>query len=82
MNVVNRKRFSIAFYSAAVCRRILKVPNAWIDGNGYLEGDKLSFRCRTDYVLDGERSITCTGNRRWSHTIPTCKGDVTIFFER
>ena len=61
-------------FSAAVCRRIQRIGNGWVDGKGYLEGDTLSFRCTTDYVLDGERSITCTGNRRWSHRTATCRG--------
>ncbi|CAB3988648.1 sushi, von Willebrand factor type A, EGF and pentraxin domain-containing 1-like [Paramuricea clavata] len=57
----------------AMCNRIRSTGNGWVYGRGNLEGDKLSFRCRTDYILDGEQFIKCTGNRRWNATKPTCR---------
>ncbi|CAB4020214.1 Hypothetical predicted protein, partial [Paramuricea clavata] len=57
----------------AICNLIRSISNGWVYGRGNLEGDKLSFRCRTDYILDGEQFIKCTGNRRWNATKPTCR---------
>ena len=74
INIVNNKTLNIVLFSAAVCPRIQRIANGWVVGNGYLEGDTLSFRCERDYVLVGEHKITCTGNRRWTHRTPICKG--------
>jgi hypothetical protein len=65
---------NILFNSIATCNRIRSIGNGRVYGRSNLEGDKLSFRCRTDYILDGEQFIKCTGNRRWNATKPTCRG--------
>ncbi|CAB4000098.1 Hypothetical predicted protein [Paramuricea clavata] len=57
----------------AICNPIRSIANGWVYGRGDLEGDMLRIRCRTDYILDGERLIKCTGNRRWNATKPTCR---------
>ena len=58
----------------AICKKIESISNGWVYGNGHLEGDTLSFRCRTDYLLEGEPGIRCTGNRRWNASTPSCRG--------
>ncbi|XP_028394556.1 sushi, von Willebrand factor type A, EGF and pentraxin domain-containing protein 1-like [Dendronephthya gigantea] len=57
----------------AICKTIRSITNGWVDGRGNLEGNVLRFRCRRDYVLEGEPQITCTENRRWSAAEPTCR---------
>ncbi|CAB3993731.1 Hypothetical predicted protein [Paramuricea clavata] len=63
----------------AICNPIRSISNGWVYGRGNLKGDKLSFRCRTDYILDGEQFIKCTGNRRWNAKKPTCRAPCRRF---
>ena len=58
----------------AICIPIQRINNGWVDGNGNLKGDTLSFRCKIDHVLEGENRLTCIGQLRWNHKKPTCKG--------
>ncbi|CAB4040859.1 Hypothetical predicted protein, partial [Paramuricea clavata] len=63
----------------ALCNPIRSIGGGWVYGMGNIEGDKLRFRCRTDYILDGEQFIKCTGNRRWNATKPTCRAPCRRF---
>ena len=64
----------IVLFTSAICVPIERIRNGWVDGGGNLKGDTLSFRCKADYVLEGEHNITCIGHLRWNHKKPTCKG--------
>lgn len=42
------------------------------EGNGFLNGDVLRFKCQFGFELIGERTITCQNNNQWSANIPIC----------
>uniref|UniRef100_M4AIH9 CUB and Sushi multiple domains 3 n=1 Tax=Xiphophorus maculatus TaxID=8083 RepID=M4AIH9_XIPMA len=42
------------------------------EGNGFLNGDILRFKCQFGFELIGERMITCQNNNQWSANIPIC----------
>ncbi|PWA33606.1 hypothetical protein CCH79_00007459, partial [Gambusia affinis] len=42
------------------------------EGNGFLNGDVLRFKCQFGFELIGERMITCQNNNQWSANIPIC----------
>jgi hypothetical protein len=61
--------------SLAICRTIFSIKNGKVIGKGrlHIEGDKISFACNPNYLLDGEEVIRCTSTGQWNASQPVCK---------
>ncbi|KAL4228764.1 hypothetical protein ACF0H5_011806 [Mactra antiquata] len=54
------------------CGSLTAPENGYIDINKTTYGEVASFTCQPEYVLAGERSLTCTHNGNWSSDAPLC----------
>ncbi|CAB4027451.1 Hypothetical predicted protein, partial [Paramuricea clavata] len=59
----------------AICRPIPSIKNGKVIGKGrlHIEGDKISFTCNPNYMLEGEEAIRCTSTGQWNASEPVCK---------
>ncbi|CAB4038428.1 Hypothetical predicted protein, partial [Paramuricea clavata] len=58
-----------------ICSKISSIKNGKVFGEDrlHIEGDKISFTCNPNYLLDGEEVIRCTSTGQWNASEPVCK---------
>ena len=61
--------------SLAICRTISSIKNGKVIGEGslHIQGNKISFTCNPNYMLEGEEAIRCTSTGKWNASEPVCK---------
>ena len=55
-----------------VCDTIEAPTNGQKQGDVFTFGSTVNFTCNDGFIMNGESSITCLANRRWSALPPTC----------
>ena len=62
------------FYRLAICHKVLSLENGHVIGDGFFEGDEVSFQCYQNYILVGEQVLKCLPTGNWNSSQPKCEG--------
>lgn len=49
-------------------------------GSSFSTSSSVSFTCDPGYTLSDQEPIVCEQNHQWSHALPSCDGEESIFF--
>ena len=49
------------------------MPNGYVNGSGSVEGSYYRFSCKEGFSLEGEDRLNCTGDGKWSDSVPVCR---------
>ena len=63
--------------STGICIRPRTSPGVRLDGNSFLDGDRVTFSCDKNFDLFGKAELRCVG-RAWDSSEPECKGECSF----
>ena len=61
-------------YIAVNCTKPLPIENGWMEGDNFQYNNQITYHCKQNYHLQGNKTLTCAANGTWTGAPPTCTG--------